>query len=85
MSVSHAPLSPPAFLERSTDVRAQRHAVVDGEREWTYAEHHERVRRAAGAVRELGVRAGERVATLLPKTATGKVQKFVLREQLARA
>jgi fatty-acyl-CoA synthase len=69
MSVSHAPLSPLAFLERSTDVWAERPAVVDGEREWTYTEHHERVRRAAGAVRALGVGAGDRVATLLPNVA----------------
>jgi len=41
-------------------------AVVSGTRSWTYSEHHERVRRAAGAlVGELGVVAGDGVATLL--------------------
>jgi fatty-acyl-CoA synthase len=65
-----APLTPLSFLERSADVWAERPAVVDGERAWTYAEHHERVRRAAGALRgELGVAAGDRVATLLPNVS----------------
>jgi hypothetical protein len=44
--------------------------VTDGERTWTYAEHHDRVRRAAGALRaELGIAPGDRVATLLPNVA----------------
>src|ERR687888_2140527 len=65
--VSYAPLTPLSFLERSADVWADRPAVVDGERTWTYAEHHERVRRVAAALRgELGVAAGDRVAALLP-------------------
>src|SRR5919204_2756021 len=65
-----AALTPLSFLERSADVWAERPAVVDGERAWTYAEHHERVRRAAGALRgELGVGDGDRVAALLPNVA----------------
>jgi fatty-acyl-CoA synthase len=65
-----APLTPLSFLERSADVWAERPAVVDGERAWTYAEHHERVCRAAGALRgELGVAAGDRVAALLPNVS----------------
>ena len=65
-----AALTPLSFLERSADVWAERPAVVDGERTWTYAEHHERVRRAAGALRgELGVGDGDRVAALLPNVS----------------
>src|SRR6185503_4286873 len=65
-----APLTPLSFLERSADVWADRPAVVDGERAWTYAEHHERVRRAAGALHgELRVAAGDRVAALLPNVS----------------
>jgi fatty-acyl-CoA synthase len=68
--VSDAPLTPLSFLERSADVWADRPAVVDGARAWTYAEHHERVRRLAGALRgELGVAPGDRVAALLPNVA----------------
>jgi fatty-acyl-CoA synthase len=66
-SVSDAPLTPLSFLERSADVWADRTAVADRGRTWTYAEHHERVRRAAGVLHgELAVAAGDRVATLLP-------------------
>jgi fatty-acyl-CoA synthase len=69
-TVSDAPLSPLSFLARSADVWADRTAVSDGGRTWTYAEHHERIRRAAGVVcGELGVAAGDRVATLLPNVA----------------
>jgi fatty-acyl-CoA synthase len=68
--VSDAPLTPLSFLERSADVWADRPAVVDGDRAWTYAEHHERVRRVAAALRtELGIRRGDRVAALLPNVA----------------
>jgi fatty-acyl-CoA synthase len=65
--VATATLTPLRYLERSALVWAQRPAVVSGTRSWTYAEHAERVRRLAGAVRgELGIEAGDRVATLLP-------------------
>ena len=44
-----------------------RPAVVSGKQTWTYAEHDERVRRAAAVVREeLEIGAGDRVAVLLP-------------------
>src|SRR5215216_5130953 len=66
MEVASSILTPLRFLERSATVWADRPAVVSGEQEWTYAQHHERVRRVAGALRELGVDAGDRVATLLP-------------------
>src|SRR5687768_4809947 len=65
-AVSESVLTPLRFLERSAQVWADRPAVVSGERTFTYAEHHDRVRRLAGALRELGVEPGDRVATLLP-------------------
>jgi fatty-acyl-CoA synthase len=65
-----APLTPLSFLERSADVWGDRPAVTDGGRTWTYAEHHERIRRLAGALRgELAVAAGDRVAALAPNVA----------------
>ncbi|HEX3593213.1 MAG TPA: AMP-binding protein [Pseudonocardiaceae bacterium] len=70
MDVSDAALTPLSFLERSALVWARRTAVRDGGREWTYAEHADRVRRAAGALRGLGVREGDRVATLLPNVVS---------------
>ena len=68
--VSSSVLTPLRFLERSAAVWKDRPAVVSGEQTWTYAEHYDRVRRAAGAVRdELGIEAGDRVAVLLPNVA----------------
>jgi fatty-acyl-CoA synthase len=65
--VASATLTPLRFLERSAVVWRDRPAVVSGSRSWTYAEHQERIRRLAGAVRgELALGAGDRLATLLP-------------------
>jgi len=70
MIVSEVPLTPLSFLERSAEVWAERPAVRDGERTWTYAEHADRVRRTAGGLRdELRIDEGSRVATLLPNVA----------------
>ncbi len=66
MDVSESVLTPLRFLERSASVWADRPAVVSGDDTWMYAEHLERVRRVAGALRELGVEPGDRVATLMP-------------------
>ncbi|MCW2494472.1 AMP-binding protein [Jatrophihabitans sp.] len=69
--VSSAPLSPLGFLIRSASVWARRPAVVDGDRVWTYAEHHDRVQALAGLLTSrFGVAPGDRVATLLPNIAT---------------
>ena len=69
-SVSTAPLTPLRFLARSAEVWADRPAVRDGARTWTYAAHYDRVRRATGVlVAELGIEVGDRVATLLPNIA----------------
>src|SRR5688500_12691836 len=64
--VASSLLTPLRFLERSAQVWADRPAVVSGDRGFTYAEHHERIRKLAGALRELGIEPGDRVATLLP-------------------
>ena len=59
MDVASSTLTPLRFLQRSEDVWAERPAVRDGARAWTYAEHGERVRRAAGALRdEIGIADG---------------------------
>src|SRR6188472_2885143 len=64
--VASSVLTPLRFLERSAQVWADRPAVVSGEETFSYAQHHERVRRLAGALRGLGIEPGDRVATLLP-------------------
>ena len=66
--MSFEPLTPTAFLRRSATVYADRIAVIDGERRYTYAEFHDRALRLAGALRALGVTAGTRVAVLTPNT-----------------
>jgi fatty-acyl-CoA synthase len=66
--MSFEPLTPTAFLRRSATVFADRIAVIDGERCYTYAEFLDRALRLAGALRALGVAAGSRVAVLAPNT-----------------
>ena len=69
-AVSRSVLSPIAFLERSEAVWSDRIAVVDGASAWSYAQHGQRVRRAADALSSLlNVAPGDRVATLLPNVA----------------
>src|SRR5215213_177534 len=64
--VAESVLTPLRFLERCAQVWADRPAVVSGDATFTYAEHHDRVRRLAGALQGLGIEPGDRVATLLP-------------------
>jgi len=66
--MSFEPLTPTAFLRRSATVFADRVAVIDGERRFTYSEFYDRVQRLAGVLRALGVATGERVAVLAPNT-----------------
>src|SRR5215212_5450198 len=68
--VAGSALTPLRYLERSAGVWRERPAVVAGEHTWTYGEHYDRVRRAAGALRqELGIEPGDRLAVLLPNVA----------------
>ena len=57
-------LTPTAFLDRSAHAFGPRTAIVDGDRRFTYAEFSDRSRRLAGALRDLGVAPGDRVAAL---------------------
>ena len=58
------PLTPSAFLARSGVVFAERTAIVDGQRSFTYREFAARARALTGVLAELGVRPGDRVAAL---------------------
>ncbi len=62
--MSFEPLTPTAFLRRSARVHGDRAAVIDGDRAYTYAELWSRSQKLAGALRERGVAAGDRVAVV---------------------
>lgn len=62
------PLSPLDFARRARRLYADREAVVDGERRFTYREFFERCDRWSSALQKLGVKAGDRVATIAPNT-----------------
>ncbi len=59
-----APLTPVSFLDRAAAVFADRTAIVDGERRFTYRDMSERCRRLAGALAAAGVGHEDRVAAL---------------------
>jgi fatty-acyl-CoA synthase len=65
---SRIPLSPLNFLHRRALSMAERTAVVQGERRYSYAELGERVGRLAGALAAAGVERGDRVAVLCPNS-----------------
>lgn len=60
------PLSPLDFARRARRLYSDREAVVDGERRFTYREFFERCDRWSSALQKLGVKPGDRVATIAP-------------------
>ena len=58
------PLTPIRFLHRAVDLFGRKTGLVSGDRSFTYAEFGERVERLATALRNLGIRPGDRVAYL---------------------
>ncbi|CAN5776425.1 acyl--CoA ligase family protein [soil metagenome] len=67
-SFSYEPLTPTAFLRRAAYVYNDRPAVVDGDRTLTYAQFWDRSTRLAGALADLGIESGDRVAALAPNS-----------------
>jgi fatty-acyl-CoA synthase len=67
-AMSFEPLTPTAFLVRAGEVFADRTAVIDGDRRYSYAQFLDRALRLAGALRALGIAEGDRVAVLAPNT-----------------
>jgi fatty-acyl-CoA synthase len=59
-----APLTPASFLDRAAAVFADRTAIIDGERRFTYRELSDRCRRLAGALTATGAGREDRVAAL---------------------
>ena len=66
--VSHQPLHPGSFLERSAIVYPDKPAVLYRDRCFTYAQFGERVNRLAGALKQAGIGKGDKVACLFPNT-----------------
>jgi fatty-acyl-CoA synthase len=62
------PLSPLEFARRTRRLHGAREAVVDGSLRLTYEQFFDRCDRWSGALQALGVRPGDRVATIAPNT-----------------
>ena len=58
------PLNPAHFLDRAAKSFADRTAIADGERRFTYAEFGERAHRLAGLLKREGAQPGDRIAAL---------------------
>jgi fatty-acyl-CoA synthase len=66
--IMETPLSPLDFARRARRLYADREAVVDGDLRFTYREFFDRCDRWSSALQQLGVKSGERVATIAPNT-----------------
>jgi fatty-acyl-CoA synthase len=62
------PLTPLDFARRARKLHLRREAVIDGDLRFTYAQFGERCGRWAAGLKTLGVRKGDRVATIAPNT-----------------
>ena len=65
-SVSFNDLTPLSFLDRSAAVYANKPAVIYNDRVITYSEFGERVNKLAGALKQVNVGKGDRVAFMVP-------------------
>jgi fatty-acyl-CoA synthase len=61
-------LSPLEFARRARRLYADREAVVDGDRRWTYGGFFDRCDRWSSALQAMGIRQGDRVAYIAPNT-----------------
>src|ERR1700731_5474613 len=62
------PLSPLDFARRTRRLHADREAVLDGQLRLSYRQFFDRCDRWSAALQGLGVRQGDRVATIAPNT-----------------
>ena len=65
-SANYVPLTPLSHLRRAAHVFAGDLAVAYGDHRKTYAEYYDRCTRLASALKSIGVRPGDVVATLIP-------------------
>ncbi|MDD2664945.1 MAG: acyl-CoA synthetase [Dechloromonas sp.] len=68
-AANYVPLSPLSFLERSAFVYPKRIAVIQGARQYTWAETYRRCRQLGSALAGRGIGKGDTVAVMLPNTA----------------
>ena len=61
---NYVPLTPVSFLRRAANAFANKTAVIDGERRYTYAQLHDRCVRLASALAGLGVKSLDTVAII---------------------
>jgi fatty-acyl-CoA synthase len=69
------PLTPVDFARRTRRLHGSREAVVDGDLRMTYEQFFDRCDRWSSALQGLGVRQGDRVATIAPNTH-GQLEAF---------
>lgn len=62
------PLSPLEFRDRAEALFAKKIGVIDGEKQFTYAQYGERTHRLANALRSLGLQKGDRVSFITYNT-----------------
>jgi len=65
-SVNYELLTPANFIKRSAEVYPDKLAVVNGDRRFTYREFNERVNQLASALKNIGIKHGDKVAFISP-------------------
>ncbi|HDM22893.1 MAG TPA: long-chain-fatty-acid--CoA ligase [Methanomicrobia archaeon] len=66
--VYYTPLTPLLFLKRSAYVYRSETAVVYNDKQYTFQQFHERVNRAANALRKIGIEKDDKVSFISPNT-----------------
>src|SRR2546421_8155070 len=67
-----------SLFEQTVERYPQHTALVYEDRRWTYSEWHQRVRRFAQALADLGVRTGDRVAFYVSTSENSVTSYFAL-------
>ena len=65
-AANHVALTPLSHLRRAAGLFADRDALVQGNRRYTYRQYHDRVSRLASALSSAGIGSGDVVATIIP-------------------
>ena len=82
---NHVALTPLSFLARAADVFADRPAVIEGDRIFTYAAFATRARRLAHALTQNGIKRGDTVAIKYFFDLSHQVQLFFLKHDVHKS